>query len=164
MAFKFPVTPAHTPVNRDVVSSPGSLIRIAGGVKRESLVHIVCACANYLRYYACMHYPRKYTEVSIMGVYKIQKYPKMYWRKCRYARCIAAHTTASNCLLGQSLAKLVAIELTLCCILSQVCGPWWHRVRPRNKATCPSQLVVTCPSQQIEADPSQLLSAAVWCV
>ena len=40
---------------------------------------------------------------------KILKYPKMYWRTCGYAERVAAHTTASDCLLGQSLAKLVAI-------------------------------------------------------
>ena len=40
---------------------------------------------------------------------KILKYPKMYWKTCGYAERVAAHTTASDCLLGQSLVKLVAI-------------------------------------------------------
>ena len=47
-----------------------------------------------------------------MGVYKILKCPKMYWRTCwfnGYAGHVAAHTTASDGLLGQSLAKLVAV-------------------------------------------------------
>ena len=47
-----------------------SLTLVGGGARRESLVHIICACANYLGYHTCMCYPRKYTEVSIMGMYK----------------------------------------------------------------------------------------------
>ena len=31
-----------------------------------------------------------------MGVYKILKYPKMYWRTCGYAELVAAHTTAKG--------------------------------------------------------------------
>ena len=96
---------------QSIASSPGSLAHSRGGrgAKGESLVHIVCACANYLGYHGCRRYPRKYTGVSIMGVYKILKYPKMCWRTCGYAERVAAHTTASDCLLGQSLVKLVAI-------------------------------------------------------
>ena len=40
---------------------------------------------------------------------KTLKYPKMYWRTCGYAERAAAHTTASDCILSESLAKLVAI-------------------------------------------------------
>ena len=76
-----------------VASSPGSLAHSRGGrgARRESLVHIVCACANYLSYHACRCYPRKYTGVSIMGVYKILKYPKMYWRTCECIIASSAH-------------------------------------------------------------------------
>ena len=31
-----------------------------------------------------------------MGVYEILKYPKMYWRTCRYAELVAVHTTAKG--------------------------------------------------------------------
>ena len=45
-----------------------------------------------------------------MGVYKNTKIrKKMYWKTCwfnGYARHVAAHTTASDCLLGKSLVKL----------------------------------------------------------
>ena len=41
-----------------------------------------------------------------MGVYKILKYPKMYWITCGYAERVAAHTTASDCLLVQSLVAI----------------------------------------------------------
>ena len=38
---------------------------------------------------------------------KILKYPKMYWRTYGYAERVAAHTTASDGLLRQSLVKLI---------------------------------------------------------
>ena len=50
-----------------------SLAGIVGrGLKRKSLLHIVCACANYLSYHARMRYPRKY----IGGIHHgcVQKY------------------------------------------------------------------------------------------
>ena len=58
--------------------SPGLfLLEFRGrGVKRESLVHIVCACTNYCDYRTRMHYPRKDMEVSVMGVYKNTEIPK----------------------------------------------------------------------------------------
>ena len=55
----------------NLASSAGSLAYSRGGrgAKRESLVHIVCACANYLGYHVCMRYPRKYTEVRCVQKY-----------------------------------------------------------------------------------------------
>ena len=99
-----------------MASSPGSLTHSRGGrgTKRESLVHalimsvITCVCVileNIQRYpsWVCT---------------KILKDTKMYWRTCGYAErvgrspinaeLVAAHTTASDCLLGQSLVKIVA--------------------------------------------------------
>ena len=64
------------------------------GAKGESLVHIVCACANYLGYHGCGCYPRKYMGVSIMGVYKNTKIPKnvlenlwICWACCSTHHC-----------------------------------------------------------------------------
>ena len=68
-------------------------------MKRESLVHIVVHALNYLSYQACMQYP---TVLENMRRYpswvctKILKYLKMYWRTCRYAELVAAHTTAKG--------------------------------------------------------------------
>ena len=96
-----------------VALSPGSLTLITGrdAKRRKGLLHIVCACANYLGYCACMRYSRKYIRASIMGVYKILKYPNVLEDLLvhGYARHDAAHTTANDGLLGHSLAKLVAI-------------------------------------------------------
>ena len=61
-----------------LASPPGSLAQSrGGGAWGESLVHIVCACANYLSYHTCMCYPRKYTEVSC-----VQKYSWWNTQKC----------------------------------------------------------------------------------
>ena len=56
-----------------------SLAGIVGrGLKRKSLLHIVCAYANYLSYRARMRYPRKYIGGICHGcVQKILRYPKM---------------------------------------------------------------------------------------
>ena len=43
-----------------------------------------------------------------MGVYKNTEIRKNVLETCRYAEHVAVHTTASDCLLSQSLAKLVA--------------------------------------------------------
>ena len=51
-------------------------------------------------------------EVSVMGVYKNTKIPKYVPEDLLvhgYAQHVAVHTTASDGLLGHSLAKLVAI-------------------------------------------------------
>ena len=61
----------------------------ARGTKRESLVHIVCTCTNYLSYHACRHYSRKYTGVSIMGVYKNTEIPKNVLENLRM--CCSTH-------------------------------------------------------------------------
>ena len=74
-----------------LASSPGSLAHSREGEGREER-HIVCACANYLGYHACMRYPRKYTEVSIMGVYKNTEIPKNVLENLRICRaCCSAH-------------------------------------------------------------------------
>ena len=97
-----------------LASYPGSLAHSRGGrgAKRESLVHIACACANYLGYHACTRYPRKYTEVLFIGVYK------KYWntQKCTgepadmldMPSVLQRTLLQAIILLGQSLAKLVA--------------------------------------------------------
>ena len=63
-------------------------------IRSERVITHVCVILENIRRYPCM------------GVYKILKYPKMYRRTCwfnGYAEHVAAHTTASDCLLGQSL-------------------------------------------------------------
>ena len=99
-------THAHTHMHT-LASSPGSLTHSHGGRGAKRAWYTLFAHALIIsvitRVGVILENIREYPSWVCT---KILKYPKMYWRTCG---CVAAHTTASDCLLGQSLAKLVAI-------------------------------------------------------
>ena len=96
-----------------------SLTLVGGGARRERAWYTLFVHALIIsvitRVCVILENIRRYPSWVCT---KILKDTKMYWRTCRYAErvgrspinaeLVAAHTTANDCLLGQSLVKIVA--------------------------------------------------------
>ena len=92
-----------------LASSPGSRWIVGEGCEK-SLLHTVCAGANFLSYWACMHY--LLFPISIMSVYKNTKISKNVLGNLLVQRICRACCNTHHCkwlFTWSIISKLVAI-------------------------------------------------------